>query len=295
MSQVENTIGQTSSKISFHWMNIAILCALPLFCLFFIVQPTSGWPSWLQSTLNYPSNIVTAWIRKCFDFVDTPLSTSLRNTIYLAIVVGLAPWLVMALFGHPQPSRLGLRCPNRFGWRLGIFGYIVSIPFLIWMVRSPGFAAPYLNQLDRAGAGAFGGYYLVNLVTEHFFLQGVVLALCRSSRCWPDANTSELDKDARQGSILRWFGFAQTTGGSSGPERIRFWFGLPEGCVLAIIVSGLLFGMIHLGKNPRELLLSVPGGLLQGYLAYRTNTWLVPLGLHIATAGTALGMIVMAR
>ncbi len=70
---------------------------------------------------------------------------------------------------------------------------------------------------------------------------------------------------------------------------------LPDGCLLAVLASAMLFGLVHLGKDPRELMLSLPGGIALGYLAYRTNTWLIPLALHLATAGTACAMIVVTQ
>ncbi len=76
-------------------------------------------------------------------------------------------------------------------------------------------------------------------------------------------------------------------------EVIRSWIGLPRSCVFAVLGSACLFALVHVGKNPHELILSVPGGVILAYLAYRTNSFLTPFVLHIATAGTALGMMIL--
>ena len=67
--------------------------------------------------------------------------------------------------------------------------------------------------------------------------------------------------------------------------------GLPDGCLVAIVCSGFLFAAVHLGKNPRELLLSLPGGLASAYLAYRCNSWLVPATLHVAVAAVTAALV----
>jgi membrane protease YdiL (CAAX protease family) len=75
-------------------------------------------------------------------------------------------------------------------------------------------------------------------------------------------------------------------------HRLTRWIGLPADCVPAILTSTTLFGLVHVGKDPRELLLSLPGGVALAYIAYRTNSWLTVFVLHLATAGTAFLMIV---
>ena len=60
-----------------------------------------------------------------------------------------------------------------------------------------------------------------------------------------------------------------------------------------MVTSATLFGVVHIGKDPREMLLSVPGGLALAYVAYRSNSWLIPYILHLATAGTALALMMI--
>ena len=61
------------------------------------------------------------------------------------------------------------------------------------------------------------------------------------------------------------------------------------------MISALLFAAVHLGKDPRELILSLPGGIALGYISYRTNTWLIPFLLHASTAGMACALMLLMR
>jgi hypothetical protein len=217
----------------------------------------------------------------------------LRSGIYLLIVAGAVPWLIALLFGRGRPRDIGLRRANLLGWRLALVGYVLSLPFLLWMVRSPDFAPSYLRQLERSGGVAFCLYYTMNMLTEHFLLHGVLLAAFRPGLRWPSPAPlpSEAPTDCRP--LLRWLGFAQLTHGATGLQRATRWIGLPDGCVIAVLASAMLFGLVHVPKDTRELLLSVPGGVALAYLAYRTNTWLTPFVLHLATAGTALALVLL--
>jgi membrane protease YdiL (CAAX protease family) len=90
--------------------------------------------------------------------------------------------------------------------------------------------------------------------------------------------TSKLARQRERGVLVR---------------RVTSWIGLQSGCVPAVLASAALFALVHVGKDWRELLLSVPGGIVLAYMAYRTNTWLVPFVLHLATAGTACAMAIL--
>jgi hypothetical protein len=243
--------------------------------------------------------------------------SELRSGVYLALGSGVVPWLAMAVIGRGRPYNLGLRRPNAVGWRSAAVGYLISIPFLVWMVSGAGFRDIYLRQLSRAGFSAFTIYYVVNMLTEHFFFHGVLLALFRRDRRWPAPAPVVTSKLACQDSTnsltraLQYIGLAQPTAMCIGTDpsptsklarqrergvlvrRVTSWIGLQSGCVPAVLASAALFALVHVGKDWRELLLSVPGGIVLAYMAYRTNTWLVPFVLHLATAGTACAMAIL--
>ncbi|MBU0719214.1 MAG: CPBP family intramembrane metalloprotease [Planctomycetes bacterium] len=215
-----------------------------------------------------------------------------RHGAYLLLFLVVVPWAVMAMVGRGRPADLGTRRPNRVGWRLLIIGFCLSLPFLYWMVQSPRFAPYYGPQLERIGTGAFLAYYLVNMLSEHFFLHGFVLAACRVGHRWPEP--AGLVENVTRGvrRTLQWLGLAQPVDDATGWRRVRLWIGLPPGCLPALITSTALFAAVHVGKDGRELLLSIPGGVALAYVAYRSESWLIPFVLHLATAGTACVMMV---
>ena len=51
--------------------------------------------------------------------------------------------------------------------------------------------------------------------------------------------------------------------------------------------------MVHLGKDWREAVLSLPGGIAVAYVAYRGDSWGIPFLLHALTAGTTLGIMLI--
>lgn len=270
-----------------------------LYCLLFLVSLQSVEGEYLGSVLEVlrePSRWVRSLVDSLIDGVDvSPSSRGLfRSGLYLLLVAGLIPWLTLGLLRHGHPYDLGCRVPNRYGWRVLLVGYLIAVPFLVWMVRGTRFAGPYLTQLERYGGAAFSAYYVVNMLTEHFLFHGAFLAAFRVGHRWPGPPPVQARATAGRMRVLHWLGLAQPTDGVSGPSRVIRWLGLPAGCVPAICASAALFGLVHAGKDSRELLLSVPGGIALAYIAYRTNSWFTPFVLHVATAGTACAMFVWA-
>jgi len=255
----------------------------------------ASWPTPLKETMGYPSRWVYGLIDNGLRLMGSEAhATEIRSSVYLFFIAGVIPWLVLAFLGRGRPYDLGFRRPNRYGWRIALVGYLISVPFLIWMVGGAGFATPYMSELERAGTAGFILYYFVNMLTEHFFLHGALLAAFRAGQRWPPPAPVAVDATNTLARALQWVGLVQPTRGAGGVRRIMRWAGLPDGCLPAIVASAMLFGLVHIGKDPRELVLSLPGGVALGYIAYRTNTWLTPFVLHLATAGTVCLMI-MAR
>lgn len=265
-----------------------------VYCAAMLARPQPSWPAPIRLILEYPSRGLSNLIDTGLDTVKVAqVGTELRSGIYLLLVAGVVPWLVLTLLRRGRPYDLGLRCPNRLGWRFTVVGYLIALPFLVWMVRGTDFAGPYLRQLQRAGGVAFCLYYFVNMLTEHFLFHGALLAVFRVGQRWPAPPPASFDGARGLPRVFQWLGFTQPPPGVYGMRRLVHRIGLPDGCLLAVLASAMLFGLVHLGKDPRELLLSLPGGVALGFLAYRTNTWLVPFVLHLATAGTACAMIVV--
>jgi hypothetical protein len=282
--------GTRSPSIARGYVSIALAIGLSVvYCTAFFVRPQPSWPAALRDAMRYAPRCTFLVIDWGFQRLGmAPVRSELRAGAYFVLTAVVVPWIVMALLRRGRLSDIGFRRPNRYGWRLTAVAYLISLPFLLWMAGGAKFATQYLSELKRAGAVPFLVYYLVNMAGEHFLLHGVILAACRAGRRWPTPGPI-LPVTARGvRAFLQQLGLAQPTEDAKGPRRLTRWIGLPDGCVPPVLASATLFGLVHVGKDPRELLLSVPGGLALAYLAYRSNSWAIPFILHTATAGTAL-------
>ncbi|NOT00996.1 MAG: CPBP family intramembrane metalloprotease [Phycisphaerales bacterium] len=223
--------------------------------------------------------------------IQLPSHTFVRHGVYLFLVSVVIPWTLMAVLRRGRPVEIGFRRPNVIALRVLVCSFAVALPFLWWMVGSAGFASGYKPHLRSAGAVLFLVYYAVNMTGEHFLFHGIMLAAFRRQLRWPEPAVVEPVGGLGLRRAATWLGLAQTGGDARGHRRITRWLGLPTGCVPAVLWSAVLFCAIHAGKDQRELLLSFPGGAVLAYLAYRTNSWLTPYVLHLATAGTACAMM----
>ncbi len=252
----------------------------------------SHWPAGLRSAQLFfygpILRLVTSAVRVVY---DGPLTHELRNHVYIWLCLAIIPYLLMAIIGRGKPADLGLRLPNKIGVRLLAVSVVLSLPFIVWMTQSDQFAPYYKPYIARAGHAAFVGFNVANMFAEHFLFHGVVLALARRNLCWPDAPVDCVSTTQDAKKCLQWLGFAQPTGGATGLTALTRWMGLPDGCVIAVCVSGVHFSLVHVSKDPRELILSLPGGMILALVAYRTNSFLVPLAIHLATAGLAYGVM----
>lgn len=261
-----------------------------------LVQPLPTWPAWFREPWSRPRRSLMDGIAGVLRYATGDRqSFDLRVALYFVLTAGVVPWVLMAAGGRWRPGDLGIRRPNRYGWRLLSAGYVVALPFQVWMARGARFADPYLAQLQRDGALAFATFFLVSMAVEHFLIQGVVLAACRPDRRWTSARDEGASGGPALGRVFRWMGLAQRAEGRGAAERLAAFLGLIPSSLPAVLVSGLMFGLVHLGKHPRELLLSLPGGLGVAWMACRSDTWLIPFGLHLATAATTLGLMLWSR
>ncbi len=261
-----------------------------LYTFWVIVVP----PRWLESEFRevwlWPRRMIYRLLTTvCRELGLEQVSAHVLGACYLFIVALLIPLCVAKLFRMGKLSRLGWRRPNRLLLRIVSCSFCISIPFLFWMVSSPGFASFYAKYID-AGIFRLIGYYLVALFCEHSFFDGILLAAFRRGHQWPSAPSMDQSASSRTGKGLQWLGVAQPTHDAKGWQRATRWLGLPDGATTAILMSGFLFGMVHLGKDGREFLLSFPGGVFLACLAYRCNSWHAPYILHASTA-TAAGLM----
>ncbi len=221
-----------------------------------------------------------------------PATFELRNGAYMVLCLGIMPYLMMLIIGRGKPADLGLRLPNKIGIRLIFVSVLLSLPFVVWMTQSEHFTPYYKPHIERAGHAVFISYNILNMFTEHFLFHGVVLALARQGLRWPSVAEVHISTTSGRKRNLQWFGLAQPTKGAKGLLAATRWLGMPDGCLIAVFVSALHFSLVHLSKDPRELILSFPGGVILAFIAYRTNSFLVPLIIHLATAGLAYALMI---
>jgi len=267
------------------------------YCTLFLVRMSASWPASLRSLNRACTESVYAVVGSVTWFLPASAGGNLiRTAVYLLLVAGLVPAAGAWVSGIRSVSDIGLRIPNRLAWRYLLVGLLASMPFLWWMSRGERFADSYLPELKRSGVAIFLVYYFINMLTEHFFLQGVLLAVCRRSGKWPDPvgmDRRGAGGDGMAAKAAAWLGWSGLNRNRSEHGGAGRTLGLPAHCLFPIVASSVIFGLAHLGKDARELLLSFPGGMILAFMAYRTNTWLTPFVLHLLTAGTACLLIVL--
>lgn len=265
------------------------------YCLAMLVQAQPYFPSWLTKLMSATSSSVHGFSRLLLRSVgvDRP-GIELGHGTYLLVVAGLIPLAVGIVVLRGTPKSLGCRVPNRYGWRLLLLGFVLALPFVIFMGTGSGMQRYYLPTLKRAGAAGLLSYYAVNMLTEHFLFHGVMLAGFRPSGRWAASILPAVDTTVTGccAGLRRWLGLGVRTA-EPGEHPLAVWLGLPPHCGFAIFGSGVLFALVHLGKDWREAVLSLPGGLAIAYMAYRGDSLVIPLLLHALTAGTTLGIMVL--
>lgn len=264
------------------------------YVVLFVVLVPKSWPEPVVGCAQQAKGFVLDGVDATLVSVSHVKGYSLiRSTVFLLLVLGVFPYVAIAVIRRGRPAAFGMRRWNRIGKRAIVIGYLVSIPFTVWVVHGDEFAKYYRDLSAQSGMAILIVFFLVNLTTEHFLLQGVVLALVRPGLRWPDRVDVIEDAEGGWRSVLQWCGLCQPTGDARGLKRWTRWAGLPDGCVAALAVSTLLFALVHCGKDIREIFASIPGGLAMAYLAYRTNTWLTPVVIHGLAAVTSFVLAVM--
>ncbi len=199
------------------------------------------------------------------------------------VVLGMIVPAVLLYLSGLKLNDVGMRMPNILGGRMIILGIVVSIPFGLLLLKSKNYDTAQ-NPLNPEYM-----MMLLSMIPEHFLVTGVCTALMLPRRRLPN----EVSLDPVEGNLikkgLRWFGLAQGSA-NTGSNRIVDWLGLTWVSLFAIVASGAVFRMIHLGKNDLELMLSFPGGVAIAYMTIRSHSiwpsviahWslnLIPLGI----------------
>jgi len=252
-----------TAYVAIFWAQLAKLLPEPYNQWTFIYEPLIG-PWWIN---NF--------------FLDLPEYTRLDILWYILCFISsmVIPIIVIILRGR-KLTDFGLGMLNRLGIRLTILAIFVSIPFGLWIQL----ASPYPHILSTMYMLS-----LFNKIPEHFLILGILVALMLPNRRLPEPAFIAPAEGSPLTRRLRWLGIAQPMTPDS-DNRVLAWFGLNWTSLFAIIVSGLVFYMIHLGRaNHIEVALSLPGGIVVSYITVRTHSiW------HVIPAHWTLNLVPMA-
>lgn len=182
----------------------------------------------------------------------------LRNVVEIVLAF-LAIGVIIKLFKR-NITDYGLGLPNILGYRLTLIGIIVSIPFGLWIIigqsQPPNVSLPYLISL-------------LVMIPEHFLISAILTALLLPIRKLPYPVPLDKVEGTRVEKILRWLGLSQ----KEQNNKILNWLGLNWSILFAIILSGITFGALHIGKsNQLEVALSFAGGIAVAYITVRTHS-----------------------
>ncbi len=270
------------------------MVATSLYVVVVIVSPQK-WPFpdlqpiWLDSR-----KFVYGSLRSLLEWlgIASP-SDLLQQCTFLFVTALVVPWIVMAVLKRGRPNDIGWRKPNPLLLRLVGCSFLVALPFIYWTVSHANFYESYEGKYSDKSMISVALYYVWILFCEHLFFEGLMLGAFREGGRWPAPAGIRTKKSSGFLRVLRWIGVAQPTGEAKGVRKITRWLGLPDGCLGAVLLSGLLFWLVHAGKNPREQLLSYPGGTFLAYLAYRCNSWHAPYLLHASTVLAAGAIMIL--
>lgn len=261
------------------------------------VYLTSFWggfgPEWPSFVREYCGSLVRRVMDSYARHTSIPPSDYLSHYRVIWLLVGVVmaaiiPLSLAALTGRP-PGCMGLRLPNRWGWKMVALCIGITIPFAYF------FAGERLEMVGRHQPSArLQLLVMVGVsIPEHIFLTGVCLACFGPGWRLPRPKKLAAVEGVGLKRALRWLGLAQPAGpGLPLGHRILVWWGLDGPSLLAVTCAGMLFGLIHVGAGPVELTASFPGGFALCYLAWRSGSiwpgWLIHMFQILVVAGFIL-------
>jgi membrane protease YdiL (CAAX protease family) len=251
----------------------------------------SGLPTLLPAPLNefafLHDKLIGDWWRS---HVQIPGPTNRSHYLLWAassVATGLLIPIACLLVARRRLSEMGLGWPNRLGWRFTAAGIVLSIPFGLWVLAENPQAMADVWR-DFRYIGVCGG---IVMIPEHFLICGVFVALLLPERKLPEVVSVARADGSMFCRSLQWLGLAQLPQ-ENGRHPVLAWFGLTPATLFAILSSGLLFMIAHVGEPGLELALALPGGAAVAYITLRSHSiWpgvlahyalnLIPLGLWL--------------
>ncbi len=271
----------TKNRSPRKWLvSILILIGITLYVAIFWAETARLLPApYNRWTFLYETLIGQWWINNFF--LDMPVYDRQMILWYILCFISsmLIP-IIVILLCRRKLTDFGLGMLNKLGIRLTAIAIIVSIPFGLWIQM----ASPYPHKLSMMYILS-----LFNKIPEHFLILGILVALMLPNRRLPNPAFLAPVEGKRGQKILRWLGIAQPVTIDSDNFTLA-WFGLNWTSLFSIVVAGLVFYMLHLGRdNPVEVALSLPGGILVAYITFRTHSiW------HAIPAHWTLNLVPMA-
>jgi hypothetical protein len=192
--------------------------------------------------------------------------------------------VVLMLLGH-NPKAMGLGRMTPLGWRIVGVAFAVALPFLIGLGLTPGIQHYYAFVWQQPGGLGYLLACAAFMVVEHAALEGGILSMGL-----PDGGVGLPVQDVVRRGRLAFLGLGNTAEG----KGIGDWLGIPSYAWPALAGQALIFGLIHWGKHPAEIVSAFPGGLGLGMLTYRIRSVWATILLHVGTGAIIVGVAFLA-
>lgn len=213
------------------------------------------------------------------------------------LVASVLLLLVYALWGRPNFVNANLpRVASWIGWGAD-HEYYSTLPYLYWGISSVliRILLPILIIVLWIGMRPADFGYRLRGVTPHAWLYvlmfAVMVPIIVAASFMPAFQAKYPMYDD---AVLGWthFGLWEIAYGIQffgveGFFRGFMTFGLyPRFGYLSIFIMVIPYAMVHIGKPPLEVFMAVPAGLLLGYLALKSRSWVYGALLHWAVGIT---------
>jgi hypothetical protein len=243
------------------------------------------WLFWFQPARSFPviKDAIIA-VDRLFDLI--PIRGSFAWALKSYVLVLLPVVFILGIVR--RPTALGFGGVARYGWRIILLGFVVALPFCVWLGLRPGMQAYYRYMFTDQGWKSLLANALV-IVVEHAWIEGVILALALPGRGFSDTSEPE-----RRGA-LAFLGLGFPVGLSNEQRTLWQWLGVPAIAMPCLILQALTFGAVHAGKEWGELITAFPGGLGLGILTYRIRSFWPAVVLHLGTGAMILLTMVLAQ
>jgi membrane protease YdiL (CAAX protease family) len=241
---------------------------------------------WLSQMLPRHLGMLVAAVQLC---LRDAYHFLFRYYLLHEFAIGVIP-AVLVMLCRRRPGDLGLGMFNALGFRLILVSVALSIPFGFLLIHTG--AVPIPKSFSHAMPLL---RLLLIVVPEHMLICGLFVALMLPDRRFPRTVPLASAQGPWYLRILRWLGLAQPVGGKAG-GAVLGWFGLTAESLVAVLTSGLLFGMAHLGKKDIvEIALSLPGGVAVAYMTLRSRSIWPAIIAHVTMNVIPVGIAVLWR